>query len=483
MRIRAKKLSVLLSVALASTSLPILASASDTAASSSIEPVSVFDSRVYGDLFGTPEVRAVFSDRAMVEQWVKIEIALAKAQAEVGIIPKEAYRSIEKAGKSLEIDYAKLKKGTNKVGRGIKPMLSQFKKAGDDKVSGYLHFGSTTQDIMDTGTALQVKQGAVLIRKQAVILLQQMADMAEKHKNTVMLARSNGQDAVPTTFGLHLTTYVSEMARNIQRLDEASSRLTAQIGSTVGTLAPYGEKGPELQQKFAAELGLAAPISPWNPSRDVFAEIVQTLSMMDATLGRLALDINNLGRTQINELKEGEGGASSTMPQKRNPRASEFMGGFYRMGKMYNAASLDIMSHTDTRQGSPWILEWSIIPESFMVSSASIERAQRMFSKLIVNEDVMKENFAAAKHFSMSEALMNKLTAKLGRSEAYSLVKKAIKKSDPEDTLLDVIAKNPSIKKHLSDKEQKDIVVAENYLGSSEMIVERTVSWVRSEYK
>lgn len=247
----------------------------------------------------------------------------------------------------------------------------------------------------------------------------------------------------------------------------------------MGTLAPYGDKGLEVQDKVATRLGLQAPMAPWNPSRDNFAEMVQTLALIDATFGRLALDVNNLSRTQIDELKEGEGGASSTMPQKRNPRASEFMGGFSRMGKMYNAAALDIMSHTDTRQGSPWILEWSIIPESFMVTSASIDRAQRMFSKLTVKEDNMQRNFSASYNFAMSEAVMNKLARKIGRGDAYSTVKKAIKSSGPGDTLKDVIVMNETISKHLTKAEVNALLIPANYIGSSSMIVDRSISFVR----
>ena len=453
------------------------------AASKEPDPISVFDSRVYRELFGTKAMRSVFNDRAMVELWLKVEVALAKAQATVGVIPQSAAKAIEATAKIENIDFGKLREKTNKVGRGIDPLLGQLRKSGGKKVSQYLHWGSTTQDIMDTATVLQIKAGAKLIREELVNLALQIADMAEKYKNTVMVARSNGQDAVPTTFGLHLTTFMMELYRHVQRLDESVSRLQAQIGSTVGTLAPFGDKGLEVQDKVAAELGLQAPIAPWNPSRDVFAEIVQTLALIDATLGRLALDVNNLSRTQIDELKEGEGGASSTMPQKRNPRASEFMGGFYRMGKMYNAASLDIMSHTDTRQGSPWILEWSIIPESFMVASAAINRAQRMFKKLIVKEDNMLKNFKTAKYFSMSEAVMNKLAKKIGRDEAYSKVKKAIKESGPNKSLRDVIEKNKSIKKHLSKKEIDALLVPANYVGSASKIVERSVKLVRKELR
>lgn len=445
--------------------------------------VSVFDSRVYKDLFSTKDVKKIFSDYNMVQQWLNVEIALSKAQADLGIIPKSAALAIKNAAKIENMDFDAIRAKTNKVGRGIKPILIQMKKAGNKEVKQYLHFGSTTQDIMDTATVLQVKEASALIKKELKKLTLQVADLSLKHKSTVMLARSNGQDAIPTTFGLHLTTYLMELYRNTQRLDEATSRLQAQIGSTVGTLAPFYEKGLALQEKFSANLGLKSPIAPWNPSRDTFAEIVQTLGLINATLGRLALDVNNLSRTQIDEIKEGESGASSTMPQKRNPRASEFMGGFYRMAKMYNAASLDIMSHTDARQGSPWILEWSIIPESFMVTSASINRAQRMFNKLIVKEDNMLKNFETSKHFALSEALMNALTKKLGRSVSYKIVKKAIKKADKNDGLLDVINKNESIKKHLTPLQIKEILKPINYIGSSEQIVQRAVKKVRSELK
>jgi len=445
--------------------------------------VSVFDSRVYKDLFSTPEVKRIFSDKNMVQQWLNVEIALAKAQADLGIIPKSAAKAIEDAAKIENMDFDAIRKKTNKVGRGIKPLLGQIKKAGNTEVKQYLHFGSTTQDIMDSATVLQVKQASSEIKKELVNLTLVVATLASKHKGTVMLARSNGQDAIPTTFGLHLTTYLMELYRNVQRLDEATSRLQAQIGSTVGTLAPFYDKGLALQKKFSANLGLKSPLAPWNPSRDNFAEIVQTLGLINATLGRLSLDINNLSRTQIDELKEGEGGASSTMPQKRNPRASEFMGAFYRMAKMYNAASLDIMSHTDARQGSPWILEWSIIPESFMVTAASINRAQRMFAKLIVKEENMIKNFSVSKNYALSEALMNALTKELGRSKAYKLVKTAIKKAHKNDGLAEVINKTPEIKKHLSKKQIEEVLIPSNYIGSAPTIVDRAVAKVRSELK
>ncbi|MGI9275728.1 MAG: class-II fumarase/aspartase family protein [Endozoicomonas sp.] len=443
--------------------------------------VSVFDSRVYRDLFGTDQMRGVFSDEALVNRWIEVEMALAKAQADMGMIPQDAYESIRKAAETVEIDFDALRADTNRVGRGISPLLGQLRAAGDENVAVYLHFGSTTQDIMDTATVLQVSQALELIQQDLKQLVLNLADLAEQHKTTVMISRTNGQDAIPTTFGLHLTTYMMELSRHITRLEEAGSRLAVQIGGTVGTLSGYGEQGLELQASVAKNLGLKTPSAPWNPSRDTFAEIVQTLGLVNATFGRIADDVNTLGRTQILEVQEGEGGASSTMPQKRNPRAAEFMGGLSRMGKMYNSAALDMMGHTDTRQGAPWILEWSVIPDSFMVTSQSISRAERLFAKLIVNKDRMLENFNASRNFVMSEAVMNVLAEKIGRARAYDVVKDAIAKAPEGSSLDDIVKKTPAIKQHLTSKEIREAMNPANYLGVAEAIVERAVREVRSE--
>ena len=484
MAMKLKKLVLATACALATTSaLATMTAHAEPVNVDQTASVSVFDSRVYRDLFGTQEMRNIFSDEAMVAHWIKVEVALAKAQADIGMIPQDAYASIKKTADTIEIDYDAMRTGTNRVGRGISPLLGQMRAAGDENVATYLHFGSTTQDIMDTATVMQVSQGIELIQKDLKTLVLQLADMAEEHKETVMISRTNGQDAIPTTFGLHLTTYMTELDRHITRLEEASSRLAVQIGGTVGTLSGYGDQGLELQAGVAKELGLKTPSAPWNPSRDTFAEIVQTMGLVNATFGRIANDINILGRTQILEVQEGEGGASSTMPQKRNPRAAEFMGGLSRMGKMYNAAALDMMSHSDTRQGSPWILEWSVIPDSFMVTSQAIERAQRLFSNLIVNQDRMLENFNASQYYVMSEAVMNDLAEKIGRAKAYDIVKDAIANAEPGTSFVDIVKSTPDITKNMSEKEIEATLNPSNYLGVAGVTVERAVKEVRAKRK
>ncbi|WP_051333729.1 lyase family protein [Aliagarivorans marinus] len=443
--------------------------------------VSVFDSRVYRDLFGTQVMRDIFSDQALVQHWIEVEVALAKAQAEMGMIPQAAYRSIKQAADEVEIDFDVMRQNTNRVGRGINPLLGQLRKAGDENVATYLHFGSTTQDIMDTATVMQIDKGIKQVRQELQQLALHLADLAEQHKATVMLSRTNGQDAIPTTFGLYLLTYMSELDRHIDRLDEVAARLTVQIGGTVGTLSAYDEQGLELQAGVAKALGFKVPEAPWNPSRDTFAEVVQTLALVNGTFGRIAIDVNNLSRTQILEVQEGEGGASSTMPQKRNPRASEFMGGLTRMASMYNSAAMDMLSHSDTRQGSPWILEWSVIPDSFMVTDQNIHRAQRLFDQLIVNQDRMLENFEASQNYVMSESVMNDLAEKIGRAQAYDVVKDAIADAAPGTHFNDVVRQTPAITDVMNEQEIAAALNPANYLGVAEQTVERAVSRLRAK--
>jgi len=434
--------------------------------------ISVFESDVYSDLFSNEQIRKIFSDKSLVTYWLKIESVMAEAQAELGIIPKSASKSLIKILNIDNIDFDLLGTQTNKVGRGIKGMLDQIRKAGNLDVKSYLHFGSTTQDIMDSSTSMQIKEAVVVTKSNLKTLILKLNKLAYDNRATIMVARSNGQDAIPTTFGLYLSTFIGELDRHYTRLEEVESRLYLQFGGTVGTLAPYKDKGIKLQRLMSKKLDLPIALAPWNPSRDSYAEVVQTLGLITSTLGRLGLDVNNLSRNQINELSEGESGASTTMPHKRNPRASEFIVSFSYYGKMYACAAPDIMTHNDIRQGAPWILEWSIIPESFMITNTSLDRAIRLIANLRINKDMMLKNFQSSNNFVMSEAVMNHLVKKLGRSKAYDIMKKAIRNSKPNTSLTDLLKSDKELRALLTDTEISYITDPKNYLGSAEYQVE-----------
>ncbi|HAI60623.1 MAG TPA: 3-carboxy-cis,cis-muconate cycloisomerase, partial [Parasutterella excrementihominis] len=278
-----------------------------------------------------------------------VEVALAKAQAKYGMIPLEAAQEIEKVAKFSNIDLAKLKQATGKVGRPVDGLVRQL-RALNPTVKAYVHLGSTTQDVMDTATVLQMLDGINIVEAQLKKLILKLADISEQYKSLPMVSRTNGQDALPTTFGMMTASYMSELSRNLTRLRAAKEAVAVgQIGSAVGTLSSMGPDGLKIQEEALKILGLKVPDISWNASRDNYAAVVQALGLINGTMGRIAQDINLWSRTADNAVNEGEGGASSTMPQKRNPRASEFLGGLAAMSRIREAGALEMLQQSETR--------------------------------------------------------------------------------------------------------------------------------------
>jgi 3-carboxy-cis,cis-muconate cycloisomerase len=442
---------------------------------------SVFDSQIYGDLFTTPEMQLVFSDARLISYWLKFEVELAGVQASLGVIPAAAAQAIAGAARPDNIDIAKLRAGTNIVGRAIEPLLLQITAAGDPSVRQFLHWGGTTQDVMDTATVLQMRDGLAIIRRDLRKLVLVLADKASQYRDTPMVARSNGQDAIPTTFGMLLASYMVELRRHIDRLDAATARvLVGQYGSAVGTLSSAGPDGLKIRAALMQKLGLREPDLSWNASRDNYAEVIQTLALVHGTMNRIAIDINLWSRTADNGVNEGEGGVSSTMPQKRNPRASEFMGGIAYLAKMRAAGALSMLDQSETRQGAPWISEWSTIPEMFMLTAATLDRANALFANLIVRPEVMLERFNDSRGFVMAEAVMMDIAPKIGREPAYDLIKEAIRGSPPGTSFKDVIKKSPRLLDLVGAANIDGVLDPHNYLGAAPAMVDAAIAKARA---
>ena len=445
---------------------------------------SVFDSEIYRDLFTTPEMQAVFSDARLISYWLRFEVELAAVQATLGVIPVEAAQAIAKAAQPDNINIAKLRAGTNKVGRAIEPLLVQITAAGDQSVKQFLHWGGTTQDVMDTATVLQMRDGLAIIRRDLRKLVLVLADKASQYRDTPIVARSNGQDAIPTTFGMLLASYMVELRRHMDRLDAATERvLVGQYGSAVGTLSSAGPDGLKVRAALMQKLGLHEPDLSWNASRDNYAEVIQILALVHGTMNRIAIDINLWSRTADNAVNEGEGGVSSTMPQKRNPRASEFMGGIAYLAKMRAAGALSMLDQSETRQGAPWISEWSTIPEMFMLTAATLDRANALFANLIVRPEVMLERFNDSKGFVMAEAVMMDIAPKIGREPAYDLIKEAIKGTPPGTPFKEVIQKSPRLLELVGAANVDRVLDPRNYLGAAPAMVDAAIAKARGGLK
>ncbi len=441
--------------------------------------VSVFDSSLYSPLFTQSEMKQIWQDENLIQSWLTFEIAIAKVQADLGVIPQAAVASIESVCQLDNIDWPRLASETQSVGMAIKPLVDQLADQGDDLVKQYLHWGCTTQDLLDTSSAMRLQQTLTLIRRQLVTLAQQLADMAQQHRHTVMVARTNSMDALPTTWGLHVSGYLQEITRHIHRLDELYPRaITAMYGGAIGNLSSIGPLGLQVRHELFKRLALTEPLGLANASMDHVVEVVQFFALIHGTLVRIGNDVETMGRASIAELKEGEGGGgSSTMPHKANPRASNMLQTLSRMGWMYASGAPNLMDQTDVRSASMRVLNWSLVPEASLAVSTALERAQRLIKHLVVNDKQMRANFSASRHFIMSEAVMMRVAQKVGRGEGYQSVKQAMAKAVGEVDLQTLLLQDSVVTNVLTAEEIVQACNPDNYLGCNDALIDETLDY------
>jgi 3-carboxy-cis,cis-muconate cycloisomerase len=446
---------------------------------------TVFDSALFRDMFGTAEMRDVFSDEALIGRYLEVEAALARAQARVGVVPKDAAEAIDLASRSLKIDYDKLRHETEIVGYPILPLVHQLSAAAGE-AGRFVHWGATTQDIMDTGNVLQIRAALSIVERDLSELRNILADMAKKYRDTPMAGRTHLQQALPVTFGYKAAVWLSSIDRHIERIEQARPRvLVGEFSGAAGTLASIGEGGLQMQKLFCEELGLNQPSITWHVARDGITEAVTLLGLITGTLGKIATDVMMMSATEFGELSEpflpGRG-ASSTMPQKRNPISSELMLAAAKAVRQHVATMLDGMIHDFERATGPWHLEWVSLPESFLLTASSLANAKFMLAGLVVHDRRMRENLDLTHGLIVAEAVMMALAPKLGRQHAHDVVYDACRKAiEGGGQLADILAKVPEIVDALGGVDaighHCDPV---NYLGLSGEMVDRVLRAARS---
>ncbi|KAA0073271.1 adenylosuccinate lyase family protein [Tardiphaga sp. P9-11] len=442
---------------------------------------TVFDSVLFRDMFGTAEMRAVFADEALVGRYIEAEVALARAQARLGVVPKEAAQAIEAAAKSIRIDFDKLRAETEVVGYPILPLVHQLSEAAGE-AGRYVHWGATTQDIMDTANVLQIRAALEIVARDLREVRDILAAMAKKYRDTPMAGRTHLQQALPVTFGYKAAVWLSSIDRHIERVDQALPRiLLGEFSGAAGTLASVGEGGLEMQKLFCEELGLHQPSITWHVARDGIAEAVTLLGLITGTLGKIATDVMLLSSSEFGEVSEpfvpGRG-ASSTMPQKRNAISSELMLAAAKAVRQHVATMLDGMIHDLERATGPWHLEWVSLPESFLLTASSLANAKFMLAGLVVHEKRMLENLDLTRGLIVAEAVMMAAAPKLGRQHAHDVVYDACRKAiEGGGQLADILAEVPEITEALGGKEAiRRHCDPANYLGLCGPMVDRVLS-------
>src|SRR6201988_997337 len=410
---------------------------------------TVFDSILFRDAFGTPKMREIFSDLALIQRYIDVEIALAKAEARVGVIPAEAAEMIARESKIDLIDFDHIRHETDIVGYPIRPLVHQLVKMCGE-AGRYVHWGATTQDIMDTAVALQVRDALDSVAGDLVELRKILADLARKHRDTAMAGRTHLQQALPVTFGYKAAIWLAMFDRHQQRLAELRPRVAVvEFAGAAGTLASLGDKGFEVQRAMAEELNLGVPATTWHVARDGFAEAVNFLALVPGTLGKIALDIMIMASTEFAEVYEpfvkGRG-ASSTMPQKRNPICSELMLAAAKAVRQHAGLMLDAAIQDFERATGPWHAEWIAIPESFVLTAGALHQAKFALGGLIVDTAQMAKNLDTSRGLIVAEAVMMGLAPQLGRQEAHDLVYDACRAAAEQHvTLRDALAADPKI--------------------------------------
>jgi len=441
-----------------------------------------FDSQLFADLYRPPDLRRIWSDEGLVRSWLEVEVALSEVQMELGLVPEEAVRAIRAVARVESVDLAELGARTAKVGMPIKPLVDLLGEAGGDLVKRWLHWGATTQDVLDTSLALRLRDTLDAIDARCVRLLQHLVEMADRHRRTVMVARTNSQDAAPTTWGLHVATYATELVRHRDRLRQQRPRVTLGLyGGAVGTLASAGTHGLEVRRRLLARLGLGMPPGALNASLDHVAEFVLTLGLVHGTLTRLANDVETMGRTATAEVAEGEGrGASSTMPHKTNPRAANAIRTLGRMGFGYATAAYSLLDQVDVRDAAMRSVSWSVVPEACLTAGAALDRANGLVRNLRVDAERMRANFTHTRGFVMSESAMMALAAKIGRSEGYALVRQALARAAPGVSLEEALLADEAVRQHLGPEEIAAACAPDAYLGHAEALLDEALAAARA---
>jgi adenylosuccinate lyase len=441
----------------------------------------VTESRIYGGVYSDPEFAAVFSDSNQVQKWLDVERALALTQAELGLIPQGAAEEIARKTKVELFDLEQLGRESRETGHVLVPTIRALSKLCEDPAGEYVHYGVTTQDILDTGLILQVKEAWGHVLGKLSTIRQNMARLAERHKQTPMAARTHGQHALPTTFGYKVAVWVDELDRHLERFQEAESRIfVGNLTGAVGTMASFGAQGFEIQKLTLAKLGLVAPRTSWHSARDRILEIGGLLMQIAVTLGRIGKEIFNLQRTEIDEVREGFRMGkigSSTMPHKQNPSTVDLIAALSRMIRAQMVALTDAAFQEHERDGTTWRIEWAALPEMFVYTGAILGRMDEVLvAGLEVREEQMRRNLDLLGGQILSERIMFVLGNQFGKQTAHEVVYEvAMEAKQHGIPFRDALRKDNRVKSSFTPQALEDLLDPATYLGLAVAMVDQVI--------
>ena len=450
---------------------------------------SVLDLILLQNNFSTPEIRLIWSDENKVSKQLAVEVALAKIEGELGIIPKTAAQQIIEKAKVEHLNLLALQKESAQKRHSLIALIHALQELVGTEAGEYVHYGVTTQDIVDTGIMLQTKEAYDVIVQHSKALIQTVAALAQKHRSTLMMGRTHGIHAIPITFGVKLAIWLDELLRNHKRLRqlECNEVFVGSISGAVGTYAAFDGRGIEVERLTLAELGLVVPNISWQPSRDRFSEFATTLGIYAGTLGKIGHELFTLMKTEINEIHEpfrkGEIG-SSTMPQKRNPALIEGVASLTQPIFSDDSVILQSMLIDGERDAIHWRNEWIALPEITSYLDAQLVQLTYILSELEVNTVQMRKNLDIQGSLPYSERIMFKLGKVIGKQTAHELVYQAAMKAiENHDDFISLLYQEPTVSTHFSKETIQSWIVPENNIGENLAKVDDVVSTVQVYFR
>lgn len=430
-----------------------------------------------GNFRSTDVAGHIFGNENTIQTQMKVEAALARVQARLGIIPQAACDEINRKCDVNLLDEELYRKQYSITNHVMVCLIRAYAAICDGDAGEYIHYGTTTQDIIDTANMLQLKEAYELIQEKTQKLRDRIAELARQYRDTIMMGRTNDQQAMPITLGFKMATWVDELDRSIERLAEAKDRIF--VGSffgAVGTLASLEDHGIEIQQALMKELGLGDSRIMWFTSRDRLAELVGDLCILTGTMGRIANEVYNGQRSEVNELAEGFAPGkvgSSTMPHKRNPFIPGEIVGYSRLIRSTMVDALGCMEGTNERDVRTIYMEKEFLARSCCLADAALDLSILLMRDLEVHENGIRRNLELLGGLVYAEALMMRLSKTYGRLESheiiYELAQQAISENRSFRELLLADSRTGSV---LTEADLDDIMDPANYIGLSTYFVD-----------
>jgi 3-carboxy-cis,cis-muconate cycloisomerase len=432
-------------------------------------------------MFATDAMRAIFAPRATLARMLDVEAALARAEAACGVIPAEAARAIVAACASLDVDPATLTHAARESGNYAIPLVAALTRHVDAASRGYVHWGATSQDVIDTGRVLQLRDALASLASDVGALDAALAAQARRHRDTTLAGRTWLQQALPVTLGLKLATVLAALRRHAARLARARDELSVlQFGGAAGTLASLGTHAAAVERALGAELDLAVPELPWHTQRDRLVEVATTLGSLVATLGKLARDVALLAQTEVAEAFEpaapGRGG-SSTLPHKRNPVAASIAlaAAVRAPGLVATMLSAAVQEHE--RGLGNWPAEWDVLPEICELAAGALAAMRVVVEGLDVDAARMRANLAITQGQILAEAVQMALAPKIGRGDAHALVAEVGKSAAASGLALgDALKRDARVTRWLDAAAIDRLMEPAHYLGMAGAFVDRVLA-------